>query len=139
MKITPPRGQSQASFGRRFFASNFGGLQLGRLLCSLTLVLGLGLPLTADAQTATGSVSGRVQNVGNGKYLNNVRITLEGSNRATATNEFGEYRLDNVPAGEAKVRAFYTGLDSEVSTVTVTAGQSTALDFNLTSQEHLLE
>jgi TonB-dependent receptor len=96
----------------------------------------LGLAVTsAPAQTGTGDVSGRVQNVGTGRYLNNARLVLDGTNRETFTNEFGEYRFSDVPAGEVKIRASYTGLDAKTLAVTVTAGQSAALDFNLTSAE----
>ncbi len=114
---------------------NPSGLTVRRLLCVLAAVVGLVLPGALQAQAGMGSISGRVQNVGNAKNLNNVRITVEGTNHVTFTNEYGEYRLNDVPAGEVRVQAFYTGLDSEVSTVTVTAGQAVTLDFNLSSRE----
>src|SRR5690606_2210459 len=44
-------------------------------------------------------------------------------------------RLQGVPAGEVRIRAQYTGLDTETATVTVTPGGSSTLDFNLTSRE----
>ncbi|MBI5693017.1 MAG: TonB-dependent receptor [Verrucomicrobia bacterium] len=81
----------------------------------------------------TGSITGRVLNVGTGKYLNNARITVEGTNLEELTNEFGEFRLTGVPAGPARVRATYTGLDAKVTSVNVTAGGTTTADFNLTS------
>lgn len=88
------------------------------------------------AQTGgSGSVAGRVRNVGNDRFLNNARVVIEGTGRETFTNEFGEYRFDDVPAGEQRVRAGYTGLDSEVAVVTVQSGQSARRDFNLTSRE----
>jgi TonB-dependent receptor len=83
----------------------------------------------------SGSVAGRVRNIGNDRFLNNARVVIEGLGRETFTNEFGEYRFDDVPAGEQRVRAGYTGLDSEVTVVTVEAGQSARRDFNLTSRE----
>lgn len=102
----------------------------------LTLGLTFALAATLAAQDAgTGSVSGRVLNVGNNKYLNNVRVVVEGTNIEAQTNDYGEYRLTGVPAGEAKIRAQFTGLDTETATVNVTPGGSTTLDFNLTSRE----
>jgi TonB-dependent receptor len=83
----------------------------------------------------SGSVAGRVRNIGNDRFLNNARVVIEGLGRETFTNEFGEYRFDDVPAGEQRIRAGYTGLDSEVTVVTVEAGQSARRDFNLTSRE----
>lgn len=102
----------------------------------LTFTLAVGLAASVSAQSGgTGSIEGRVQNVGIGRYLNNAKVTLEGTNRETFTNEYGEYRFTEVPAGEAKVRASYTGLDAETITVSVTAGGVAKLNFDLTSRE----
>jgi TonB-dependent receptor len=98
-------------------------------------VLSAGLVTPAYAQETTGTVTGRVLNVGTGRYLNNARVVLEGTNRETFTNEFGEFRLSDVPAGEAKIRAVYTGLDSKVVTVAVTAGGTANTEITLTSAE----
>ena len=94
------------------------------------------MPVSAFAQASgsgTGSIEGRVLNVGNNRYLNNARITVDGTNLETYTNEFGSFRLNNVPAGTATVRATYTGLDPKVSTVTVNAGQINRLEIEMTS------
>jgi len=110
----------------------------GRLL-SLRLLAVAVFALTGPAADvlaqSTGTIEGRVLNVGTGRYLNNAKVTLEGTARETFTNEFGEYRLADVPAGEAKVRVFYTGLDAETQTVQVTAGAATTANFDLTSRE----
>ena len=94
-------------------------LMIGRLTATILL---LGLAMSASAQTAqgTGTVEGRVLNIGNNRYLNNAKVSVDGTAISTSTNEFGEYRLSNVPAGEVKIRSVYTGLDDNVSTVTVT-------------------
>lgn len=98
-------------------------------------ILGLVLPASLLAQTGTGSIEGRVLNVGNSRYLVNARVTVEGTNLETFTDEFGGYRLTNVPAGEIRVRASYTGLDIATATVTVVAGQAVAHNIDLTSKE----
>lgn len=109
--------------------------QPGRSLRGLlTLILACSFVATLSAQ-GTGTVTGRVLNVGNNRYLNNARVVVEGTNIETLTNEYGEYRLDGVPAGEVSVRAQFTGLDTESATVTVAPGSSVQLDFNLTSRE----
>ncbi len=88
----------------------------------------------AAAQTAaTGMIEGRVLNADNGKYLNNARVTVDGTTLETFTNSSGLYQLTNVPAGEAKVRTFYTGLIAQDVTVAVTAGGSSTLDINLST------
>ena len=104
----------------------------------LILAVGFGLAsLSAQTPAAagTGTITGRVQNIGNARYLNNAIISIVGTARETATNSFGEYRLTDVPAGEVKLTATYEGLDPQTTTVTVAAGQSAQYDFNLTSAE----
>jgi iron complex outermembrane recepter protein len=87
--------------------------------------------VTAHAQSATGALQGRVLNASNGAYLTNARVVVEGTNLQTLTNNFGEYRLDGVPAGPAIVKVFYTGLPEQSASVTVTAGQPATQDFTL--------
>ena len=57
---------------------------------------------------ATGSITGRVQNVVTGQYLNQARVTLRGGDHVTFTDNFGTYRLVDVPAGPAVVEFFST-------------------------------
>jgi iron complex outermembrane recepter protein len=103
-----------------------------RALC----IAGLVTLSTSLAQApATGTVTGRVLNVATGRYLNNARVTVEGTNLQAQTNEFGEFRITGVPAGQARVQTFYTGLDPVTTTVTVNAGQATPVNINLTSAE----
>lgn len=85
--------------------------------------------------TGGGTVEGRVLNVATGRYLSNARVTIEGTNLEAITNEFGNFRINGVPAGSARVRAAYSGLDAKVETVTVSAGQTAAVNFDLTSTE----
>jgi TonB-dependent receptor len=102
----------------------------------LILAVAFGLTsLPAQTPAGTGVITGRVQNVGNARYLNNARISIVGTNRETFTNSFGDYRLTDVPAGEVKVQASFEGLDPETTTVTVAGGQTATYDFNLTSVE----
>jgi TonB-dependent receptor len=96
----------------------------------------LAIPGFAQAPAAsTGTVTGRVLNVATGRYLNNARVTVEGTNLQAQTNEFGEFRLSGVPTGQARIQTFYTGLDPVTTTVTVNAGQTTPLNIELTSTD----
>ncbi len=81
---------------------------------------------------ATGTIEGRVLNATSGRYLNNVRVSVEGSTQETFTNEFGEYRLVGVPAGSVTLNVFFTGLDSQRITVDVQGGQIAQQDVTLT-------
>ena len=92
----------------------------------------LGVPLAA--QSTAGSVEGRVQNIVTGDYLNNARVSVGGTNLIAFTDDAGRYRLNNVPAGPATVRVFFTGLDEQEASVVVTAGQASQQNFSLTSK-----
>ncbi len=116
------------------FVTSFNGRSAGRLLSTLALVTGLALP-AAFAQPGTGSITGRVLNVGNSKYVANAVVTVEGTALTTLTSEYGEFRLNDIPAGVVKVRIATAGLDAEIATVTVTAGVTVNRDFELTSAE----
>lgn len=83
------------------------------------------------AQTGTGYVHGRVLNVTTGAYLNNARVTVEGTQLEAFTNQFGEYDLSGVPAGTATLHVFYTGLPQQVVTVNVPAGGNITADVNI--------
>jgi iron complex outermembrane receptor protein len=132
METTPIRWQRLAALSRQFVASTLNGRMGARLFCALALVTALALP-SAHAQAGTGSITGRVLNVGNSKYVPNAVVTVEGTALEALTDDYGEYRLNGVPAGDAKVKVVSGGLDSEMATVTVTAGATASHDFELTS------
>jgi len=100
----------------------------------LSLALGLFAGATAFGQSATGTITGRVQNVVTGQYLNHARITIKGTDLTGFTDEFGTYLLANVPAGAVVLEAFYSGLDPLPANVTVAAGQTVVRDFELTNR-----
>jgi len=100
------------------------------VLFVVALLLGFA-PFRALAQSATGTVEGRVLNTRNGEYLEKARVTVEGTQIETFTDATGQYRLNGVPAGSVQVRVFHTGLVAQVRTVTVTAGQSAQQNFDL--------
>lgn len=81
------------------------------------------VPVVAQA-AATGSIQGRVMNAANGMYLNNARITVDGTSIETFTNEFGDYSLSDLPEGEVTLRAAYTGQEPQTAKVKVEAGKT---------------
>lgn len=100
-----------------------------------TLLVAFSAACFAPAQTAnTGSIEGRVQNVTKGDYLNYARVTVENTNLSALTDEFGQYAIGDVPAGQVKIHVFYTGLPAETATVTVPPGGRVVQNFNLGAQ-----
>lgn len=85
------------------------------------------------AAAATATLSGRIQNVVTGQYLNNARVAVRGTDLVAFTDQSGTYRLPQVPAGTAVIEVFYTGLDPQTATVEIAPGQALARDFELTS------
>ena len=103
------------------------------LLCSRWSLVSLALALTTvlSAQTI-GTITGRVQDGRSGRYLNNARVTVEGTNRDVFTNALGEYQIANLPQGDVVLRVFYTGQEVQTATVALAPGQTVQQDFILT-------
>jgi TonB-dependent receptor len=86
---------------------------------------------SAQAQSSVGTIEGTVLGVSNGAYLNNARVTVDGSRLETFTDAKGAFRLANVPAGAALVRVSYTGLETQTAKVTVAPAATARQDFEL--------
>ena len=105
-------------------------------LARVVLLLASLVAHMASAQTvATGTIEGRVLNTRNGEYLERARLTIEGTQLETFSDSSGQYRFTGVPAGPAKVRVFFTGLDVQSETVVVTAGATAQRDFSLAAMQ----
>jgi iron complex outermembrane recepter protein len=79
-------------------------------------------------QAATGSVTGRVMNAEDGKYLPRARITIPGTNIETFTDDYGQFELRDVPAGDVTINADFTGQKTLSTPVSVKAGQTISKD-----------
>jgi hypothetical protein len=105
-----------------------------RAFLSITVLAWASVPAFAQS-AAAGTIEGRVYNPGTGEYLELARISVEGTSLETLTDASGQYRLTNVPAGLANVRAFRTGVVSQTRPVTVAAGQTAQLNFDLSGYQ----
>jgi len=97
-------------------------------LRSLLVWLALAAPLLAQG---TGSLAGRVTNPATGGIVEHARITVEGTALETVSDGDGYFRLGGVPAGQASVRASFSGFPPATATVTIVAGQVAQKDFQL--------
>lgn len=86
---------------------------------------------SARAASSGGVVTGRVLNANSGNYLNHARVAVEGSAIETFTGENGDYRLGNVPAGEVRIVASFTGLAPQSAVVRVSPDGVVQKDFDL--------
>ncbi|WP_438480625.1 TonB-dependent receptor domain-containing protein [Oleiharenicola lentus] len=101
------------------------------VLAVVVATFAAGLSVHAQQAAATGTVVGRVFNASTNSALRNASVSFEGSAKTVLTESDGSYVLDDVPAGDAKIRVSYVGLSSTTATVTVAAGGRAERDFDL--------
>jgi iron complex outermembrane recepter protein len=125
-------GRTPTRFKRTSILSSFA---YALKLISAALLLNISIGASAlQAQEATGSIEGRVQNAVGGASLENARVSIKGTNIVALTDYSGRYQLNNVPAGPTVVRFFYTGLDEQEITVNVIPDKLVQQDVSLTSK-----
>jgi TonB-linked SusC/RagA family outer membrane protein len=88
--------------------------------------------LTASEVQAQGAITGRITDSQTGNPIAQARVTIPGTNHATATASDGGYALRNVAAGQVTVRVLRVGYNEARAQVTVTAGGSTTADVRMT-------
>ncbi|HTG56089.1 MAG TPA: carboxypeptidase-like regulatory domain-containing protein, partial [Niabella sp.] len=91
------------------------------LFCSLSLL--------SLAQRA--SIEGRVTSNGTGESW--VNVFLENTNRATATDSLGNFKLDSVHPGQYKLVTSHLNFEPYIKEVTVNAGQSLTINIDLSA------
>lgn len=97
-----------------------------RLLASSALAT---LMITAATPFAAAQVlTGKVTDVSGEAPLQGAIVTIDGLNRSTSTNRFGEYRIANLPAGDYSVTVSYIGA-GDVSRDVSVPDAGTSLDF----------
>ncbi len=82
-------------------------------------------------RSSSGTIEGRVFNPATNEFLENARLTVEGTGLETFTDVGGQYRLTNVPAGVVRLKVFRTGAPPQIESVTVASGQTVKQDFSL--------
>ncbi len=80
-----------------------------------------------------GTITGRVQNVATGNYLGKARVAIKGTDIVDYTDQFGTYRLVNVPSGPVVLEVFYTDLDVSETALQVAPGAAIEQNVGLTS------
>jgi TonB-linked SusC/RagA family outer membrane protein len=109
------------------------GLVRSRMLAAgaFALALLIGSAGAAKAQGTQGTITGLVSAQGSNEALQEARVILVGTSLFTSTGQDGRYTMRNVPAGSHEVRVIRVGYQEQKKPVTVTAGQTTTLDFTL--------
>jgi TonB-linked SusC/RagA family outer membrane protein len=98
----------------------------------LLLVLAMGLALTSRLEAqATARVSGTVVN-DRGQPIASANVVVQGTRIGTLSGPDGRYVLVGVPAGTHTVAASLIGFGDATQTVTVSAGETATVNFQLT-------
>lgn len=87
--------------------------------------------VSAQAQTETGEIRGVVTDANDAQKLIGAQITILDTRIGAVTNVNGEYVLRRVPPGEYTVVAKYIGYKSATKQVTVEAGKTVEVNFEL--------
>ncbi|HET6681339.1 MAG TPA: SusC/RagA family TonB-linked outer membrane protein [Gemmatimonadaceae bacterium] len=89
------------------------------------------LPSALAAQS--GTVRGRVTDASSGQPVANVQIVINGTSLGTLTSEVGAYSITAVPAGSQTIVARRIGFTESRQQITVTAGQTSTVDFTMSA------
>lgn len=84
----------------------------------------------AQAQS-TGTITGTVVDATSGRTLESAQVYIEALNLGGLTNASGRFLILNVPAGTHELRVELIGYTSQTQSVTVTAGQTTTVEFRV--------
>ena len=103
-------------------------------LAALALLVVAALP--AAAQT-TGTIRGTVS--AKGRPLSSAQVSIRGTSLGAVTNSAGQFTIGNVPAGRQTVRAQMIGFSPADQAVSVAAGQTASLAFQLSETAILME
>lgn len=95
--------------------------------------LALSLVAVTSAQAQRGTIRGRVTEEGNDRPVPQTQVGIVGSALGTVTDGDGRYVINNVTPGQVALRVVRIGFGGQTKTVTVTAGQTTTADFQLTA------
>lgn len=93
-----------------------------------TAAQGGGSAASAAAPSGTGTIVGRVVDANSRYALPGVNVTVTGTPVAASTDQQGDYRLTDVPAGAQTVRFSFVGYPDQTETVTVQAGRTAELN-----------
>lgn len=97
---------------------------------------GVGTPdgTAGFAHTSTGSITGTVTDASTGQPVAGATVSVPGQSLTTGSD--GSYTLAGLPAGSYQVTVSDYGYQNATATVTVTAGQATTENTQLTGRPH---
>ena len=98
---------------------------------SLFAILPLAFAAASQAEAQTGRIRGQVTDAETGQPIPIARVSVEGTRIRARADQDGRYSLSAVPVGGVVVVAELLGYEPERREVTVSAGRTAAVDFEL--------
>lgn len=98
---------------------------------TLAAFLGTLAPRDGLAQGQQGSVTGRVTDATSGAPIGAAQVAIVGTTLGTQTNTEGQYTIRGVAPGRIEVRVLRLGFGEQRQAVTVVAGQTATLNFQM--------
>ncbi|AXJ01875.1 TonB-linked outer membrane protein, SusC/RagA family [Cyclonatronum proteinivorum] len=95
--------------------------------------------LTAELPDTTGTLTGSIRDAETGEPLTGATIFIEGLNVGRAADIDGTFELANLPEGSYTARISFIGYQTKRREVTVTAGETRELHFQLTQDVAFLD
>lgn len=99
--------------------------------CALLSALAILSPILLTAQTATGTISGRITDASLGRGLPDVQVIVTGTRIGAVTAANGEYTLNGVPVGSRTITVRRIGYQPTTHAVQVLAGTTATADVAL--------
>jgi TonB-linked SusC/RagA family outer membrane protein len=93
----------------------------------------------AEAQQPTGTVRGRVVAAKTTRAVSGAQVAIVGTGRGTITNADGQFLILNVPVGTHALRVELIGWSRAEQSVTVTAGEITTVEVQISEQAVALD
>jgi hypothetical protein len=106
-------------------------MKSSRLVRTLALAVGLTALAAGPALAQQANVTGRVTDSGSGQPVSTVQVTLAGTTLSTQTNSDGVYTLRGVTPGAVTVRVVRLGYTDQSRQVTLAAGETTTVNFEM--------
>ena len=95
--------------------------------------------ISAQPTGSPGTISGRVDNLSTGRYLQGVEIRLDDGKTEAVTDNQGRYSLYSVTGGDHTLEFSYVGLTTQKQAVTVPSGANAIVDVSLDSNAYKLD
>jgi TonB-dependent receptor len=108
-----------------------------RLKTVFSFAIAASLLCTVQAQQS-GIIKGRVLDTDN-LSMPGAAIVIESINKGSVTDNYGYYTLTGIPVGTYQLAVSYIGFNSDTKEITVEAGKTTVVDFNLKAGIELSE